>query len=109
VYVLIINVVSCPPGALIWKIKYLVSCILYVALLCLDIKDKVMIKFWLHLVKNNDKSSILADAFSLYNQTTNQNSESWVGCINEIFKCLNRLDIKDKVLNGIYFLISYKY
>jgi hypothetical protein len=24
VYVLIINVVSCPPGALIWKIKYLV-------------------------------------------------------------------------------------
>jgi hypothetical protein len=40
-----------------------------------------MIKFWLHLVKNNDKSSILADAFSLYNQTTNQNSESWVGCI----------------------------
>ena len=26
VYVLIINVVSCPPGALIWKIKYLVSC-----------------------------------------------------------------------------------
>ena len=27
VYVLIINVVSCPPGALIWKIKYLVSCI----------------------------------------------------------------------------------
>jgi excinuclease UvrABC ATPase subunit len=48
-----------------------------------------MIKFWLHLVKNNDKSSILADAFSLYNQTTNQNSESWVGCIKEIFKCLN--------------------
>ena len=27
VYVLIINDVSCPPGALIWKIKYLVSCI----------------------------------------------------------------------------------
>jgi hypothetical protein len=27
VYVLIINVVSCPPGALIWKIKYLVSSI----------------------------------------------------------------------------------
>jgi hypothetical protein len=27
VYVLIINVVSYPPGALIWKIKYLVSCI----------------------------------------------------------------------------------
>ena len=27
-YVLIINVASCPPGALIWKIKYLVSCIL---------------------------------------------------------------------------------
>ena len=27
VYVLIINVVSCPPGTLIWKIKYLVSCI----------------------------------------------------------------------------------
>jgi hypothetical protein len=27
VYVLIINVVSCPPEALIWKIKYLVSCI----------------------------------------------------------------------------------
>ena len=26
-YVLIINVVSCPPEALIWKIKYLVSCI----------------------------------------------------------------------------------
>ena len=26
VYVLIINVVSCPPGALIWKINYLVSC-----------------------------------------------------------------------------------
>jgi hypothetical protein len=26
VYALIINVVSCPPGALIWKIKYLVSC-----------------------------------------------------------------------------------
>jgi hypothetical protein len=25
--VLIINVVSCPPGTLIWKIKYLVSCI----------------------------------------------------------------------------------
>ena len=48
-----------------------------------------MIKFWLHLVKNNDQSSILADAFSLYNQTTNQNSESWVGCIKEIFKCLN--------------------
>jgi len=24
-YVLIINVVSCPPGALIWKIKYPVS------------------------------------------------------------------------------------
>ena len=43
-----------------------------------------MIKF-----KNNDKSSILTDAFSLYNQTTNQNSESWVGCIKEIFKCLN--------------------
>jgi hypothetical protein len=30
-----------------------------------------MIKFWLHLVKNNDQSSILTDAFSLYNQTTN--------------------------------------
>ena len=44
-----------------------------------------MIKFWLHLVKNNDQSSILADAFSLYNQTTNQNSESWVGCFKEIF------------------------
>jgi hypothetical protein len=28
VYVLFINVISCPPGALIWKIKYLVSCIL---------------------------------------------------------------------------------
>ena len=27
VYVLIINVVSCPPETLIWKIKYLVSCI----------------------------------------------------------------------------------
>jgi hypothetical protein len=25
---LIINVVPCPPGALIWKIKYLVSCIM---------------------------------------------------------------------------------
>ena len=48
-----------------------------------------MIKFWLHLVKNNDQSSILAYAFSLYNQTTNQNSESWVGCIKEIFKCIN--------------------
>jgi hypothetical protein len=48
-----------------------------------------MIKFWLHLVKNNEQSSILADAFSLYNQTTNQTSESWVGCINEIFKCSN--------------------
>ena len=43
-----------------------------------------MIKF-----KNNDKSSILTDAFSLYNQTPNQNSESWVGCIKEMFKCLN--------------------
>ena len=48
-----------------------------------------MIKFWLHLVKNNEQSSILADAFSLYNQTTNQTSESWVGCIKEIFKCIN--------------------
>ena len=29
-YVLIINVVSCPPGALIWKIKYLVwSCMVF--------------------------------------------------------------------------------
>jgi hypothetical protein len=42
-----------------------------------------MIKFWLHLVKNNDQSSILADA------PTNLNSESWVGCIKDIFKCLN--------------------
>ena len=48
-----------------------------------------MTKFWLHLVKNNDQSSILADAFCLYNQTTNENSESWVGCIKEIFKCIN--------------------
>ena len=40
-------------------------------------------------MKNNDQSSILADAFSLCNQTTNQNSESWVGCIKEIFKCIN--------------------
>jgi hypothetical protein len=30
IHIYIINVVSCPPGALIWKIKYLVSCILYI-------------------------------------------------------------------------------
>jgi hypothetical protein len=64
-----------------------------------------MTKFWLHLVKNNDQSSILADAFCLYNQTTNENSESWVGCIKEIFKCINLQFISYKYV--IYFYVQY--
>ena len=44
-YVLIINVVSCPPGALIWKIKYLVSCVLPLVMIY---KNKlVTLKNWI--------------------------------------------------------------
>jgi len=50
--VLIINVVSCPPGALIWKIKYLVSCIYHMYLLFVQLY--VLCKYSSQFKRKND-------------------------------------------------------
>jgi hypothetical protein len=45
VYVLIINVASCPPGSLIWKIKYLVSCIVRFIHFCIYVYNNIIENF----------------------------------------------------------------
>jgi hypothetical protein len=56
VYVLIINVVSCPPGAMIWKIKYLVSCIYHMYLLVVQLC--VLCKYSSQFKRKNDVGTV---------------------------------------------------
>ena len=48
-----------------------------------------LIKYWCHIVKlENAPTTLLNEAFKLSEEMSNNNKESWVGSIKEIFKFL---------------------
>jgi hypothetical protein len=63
-----------------------------------------MIKYWCHLTKTREKSSLLYDSYIVCQELESHEQESWMGCIKELF---NYFSLQSIYKNNEKFKESY--